>query len=187
MLNIPRQYSSLEFVGPLKWPAIFAAWRAGEALQVSWKKHWEERGFSSWEDWRKNYAEPLDPKKLDWYLYDVKNPAQDFPLFYGVPSRGWIKKTYGGETTKRLKELIDLPIVKNNPKILEIKRDFPKKTLFTGIVQDAKIILIEGMHRACALAGWDNPLPPKSEIQIALALWDKEKIPILGKIMEKFN
>jgi hypothetical protein len=187
MLDIPRQYSSLEFVGPLKWPEIFNAWRAGEAHQESWKKHWEKRGFSSWEEWRKNYAEALDPKKLDWFLYDVKNPVQDFPLFYGVPSRGWIKKAYGGETTKQLKEIANLPIVKDNPKISDIQKNFPLQTLFTGILKDDKIILIEGMHRACALAGWNNPLPPQSKIQIALALWDKEKIPILGKITKKLN
>jgi hypothetical protein len=180
MLKIPSQYSSLEFIGPLKWAEIFATWREGEAHQESWKKHWEERGFSSWEEWRQNYAQPLNPEKLDWFLYTIKNPLYEFPLFYGVPSKGWIKKAYGGETTKQLQEIINLPVIKDNLKVLDIQKDFPQKTLFTGIIQDDKIILIEGMHRACALASWDNSLPPKSAIQIALAHWDKKEIPILG-------
>lgn len=52
--------------------------------------------------------------------------------------------------------------------------------MFTGIVHDERIVLVEGMHRACALAGWDKPTPPESEIAIALAQWKEKEIPIIG-------
>jgi hypothetical protein len=180
MLAIPWQCSSLEFLNPIKWTDIFSSWKKGEAWQKSWKKHWKERGFSSWDKWREDYVKPLEPQKLEWFLYDIKNPLQEFPLFYGVPSRSWIEKAYGGEKTKQLKEIINLPIIKDNLKVLDIKKDFPKETMFTGIIHEDRIVLIEGMHRASALASWDKNKPLNSKVKIALAYWKPEELPILG-------
>ncbi|HLN18904.1 MAG TPA: hypothetical protein VK255_01910 [Patescibacteria group bacterium] len=179
MLSIPQQYPSIKFIRPISWPEIFAIWKEGEAHQQSWKKHWEERGFDSWEQWRKAYASPLEPEKLEWNLYKIGDPIEVFPEIYGVPSKSWVKKAYQGETTKKLKNIIDIPSVKDHPKVIDLKKNFPAKTMFTGIVSGGKIILIEGMHRACALANWPDSTPPKSDVSIALAEWKKE-IPIIG-------
>jgi hypothetical protein len=180
MIKIPQQYSSLKFLGQISWNEVFDNWRKLEAWQESWKRHWESRGFSSWDEWREGYAAPLNPAKLEWFLYQITSPIRDFPLFYGVPSRSWVDKAYGGETTKQLKDILDLPIVTKNPKVLGIKKDFPKKTMFTGIVYGEKIILVEGMHRSCVLAGWDPKAPFEGEVTIALALWEQKEIPIVG-------
>lgn len=180
MLDIPKQYSSLKFVKSISWTDIFDTWREGEAQQESWKKHWEERGFASWDEWRKNYAAPLQPEKLQWFLYHIENPIVDLPFFCGVPSRSWIEKAYQGETTKQLNGLINLPIFRDNPKVADIKKNFPEKTMLTGLVCDEKIILVEGMHRASALASWASGKPLNGEVTIALALWDKEDIPVIG-------
>ena len=180
MLDIPKQYNSLKFVKSISWMDIFDVWREGEARQESWKKHWEERGYNSWEEWRKNYAAPLQPEKLQWFLYNIKNPVKDLPFFYGVPSRSWIEKAYQGEITEQLKDLIDLPIARDNPKVADIKKNFPEKTMLTGLVYDEKIILVEGMHRALALASWDSKTPLENEVTIALASWGKKDIPAIG-------
>jgi hypothetical protein len=164
----------------MKWVEVFDSWRKGEAWQESWKKHWEERGFDSYDEWRTAYAAPLTPEKLKWSLYEIVDPLANFPFIYGVPSDAWVKKAYGGETTKQLKEILDLPIVKDNPKVLDIKKDFPKVTMMTGLIYADKIILVEGMHRACALAGWEKVKPLKSKITIALAKWNEKEIPIIG-------
>jgi len=180
MLIVPKQYSSLEFIEPIQWEDIFQTWKAGEAWQASWKKHWESRGFSSWDEWREAYAAPLHPKSLKWFLYEIKNPLQDLPFFFAVPSRSWIDKAYGGETTKQLKNLLDLPIIQDNPKILEIKEKFPPETMLTGLLWQDEIILVEGMHRACALAGWDARVPFKGKVKLALAEWNEKEIPVIG-------
>ncbi|MEK7598494.1 MAG: hypothetical protein AAB487_02050 [Patescibacteria group bacterium] len=180
MLNIPQQYKSLEFVKDIKWSDIFNIWKEGEAQQDSWKKHWEERGFKSWEEWRNAYAEPLDPQNLQWSLYRINDPIIDLPHFYGVPSRGWVDKAYGGKTTMELKDLVALPLISENEKVAFIKKDFPNETMLTGIVYDNRIVLIEGQHRACALASWDKEASLNSKITIALATLDKTEIPILG-------
>lgn len=180
MLNIPKQYASLEFVKPLTWKDIFDKWRELEAWQKSWKKHLENRGFSSWDEWREAYAAPISSKNLAWFLYEIKNPLADSPLFYGTPTRSWIDKVYEGEITKQLKDVLYHPTILNNAKIKEIKNNFPAETMLTGIVWENKIILIEGMHRACALADWDPKYPLNSNLTIALALWKETDIPVLG-------
>jgi hypothetical protein len=180
MLEIPKQYSSFEFIQSIEWPEIFDVWRKGEAWQESWKQHWEERGYSSWDEWRKDYPAPLSPETLEWNLYAIKDPLKNFPIIYGVPSDSWIKKAYGGEKTKLLKDILDLPVIAENQKVADIKNNFPKETMFTGIIFSGNIILVEGMHRACALAGWDKSMPLNSKITIALANWNEKNIPTIG-------
>jgi len=180
MLNIPQQYSSLEFTKSITWLEIFGAWREGEANQESWKKHWEERGFDSWDEWREAYAAPLEPKNLAWSLYKINDPIKDLPNFYGTPTRGWIDKAYGGKKTMLLKDLVKLLIISENEKVAAIKNNFPKETMLTGLIYKNNIILIEGQHRACALASWDSQTPLNSEVAIALAEWNKSEIPIIG-------
>ncbi|OGI16525.1 MAG: hypothetical protein A3J63_02910 [Candidatus Moranbacteria bacterium RIFCSPHIGHO2_02_FULL_40_12b] len=179
MLNIPKQFSSFKFIRPIQWPEIFDAWRSGEARQESWKRHWEERGFGSWDEWRTEYAKPFQPETLNWFLYEISDPTREFPEIYCVPSKSWIEKAYGGKITKQFKDIAGDPIIKDNNKIIAIKNDFPKKTMLTGLLCGEKIVLVEGMHRAAALATWDSKVPFNSKIYMAIAEWNKE-IPIIG-------
>ena len=73
-------------------------------------------------------------------------------LFYGTPTRGWIDKSYGGKKIMQLKDLFTLPIIMKNEKVLDFKRSFPGKTMLTGLIYKDNIVLIEGQHRASALA-----------------------------------
>lgn len=179
MTSIPEQYTSLVHTKPLSWKEVFDMWRNLEVSQESWKEHWTERGFDSWDEWREAYAAPLHPETLSWALYRITDPLKELPLFYGTPTKGWIEKAYDGVTTKQLKDISQLPIIIENQKILAIKQDFPKETMLTGIIHDGKIILIEGMHRASALATWNLETPFTGSVTIALAQWDSS-IPILG-------
>lgn len=179
MITIPEQYASLIHIKSLSWKEVFDTWRNLEAWQESWKEHWTERGFNSWDEWREAYAAPLHPETLSWEMYHIADPIKDLPLFYGTPTKGWIEKAYGGEMTKQLKDISNLPIITENQKILDIKQAFPKETMLTGIVHEGKIVLIEGMHRANALATWNPKTPFVGNVTIALVQWDSS-IPALG-------
>lgn len=179
MLDIPKQFSSFKLTGPIQWPEVFEAWKKGEARQETWKRHWEERGFDSWDEWRIEYARPFRPETLKWFLYEIADPLKELPEIYAVPSKSWIEKAYGGEKTKPFKNIADEPIIKDNDKIIAIQNDFPKVTMLTGLLCGGKIVLVEGMHRAAALATWNFEIPFNSKIYIALAEWNKE-IPIIG-------
>ncbi len=177
----PKAYCrALKFINPISFQEIFENWKELEAWQDSWKKHWEDRGYSSWEEWRNDYVKPLDPLDLEWFLYSIKDPIKFLPEIYGVPSRTWTELVYKGAEPKQLKDVLDHPIVTENPKIIAIKNSFPKKTMLTGIIHANKIFLVEGMHRACALAGWDKDKCFEGEVTIALALFCRDKLPILG-------
>lgn len=181
MLNIPEKYNGLKFISPISWERIFDEWRKSEENQKSWQEHWEERGYASWTEWRKAYAAPLQPETKEWFLYEIENPIEITSEFCGVPSRGWIKKAYSGENTKKLKDIANLPIVSESDKIKEIMNNFPKSTLLTAILHKGEIILVEGMHRANALANWNLSERPQSKVLLALAEWNREDVPIFGK------
>lgn len=160
-------------------------WRKLEAWQEAWKKHWTERGFDSWDDWRKAYIAPYQPEDLSWKLYEITNPLRDTPYLYGTPTKGWIEKVYNGETTLQLKDLSRHSVIRDNEKILDIKNNFPVETMLTGIVHQEKIVLLEGMHRANALANWDINTPFRGRVTIALAEWNRPILRIGGNYKSK--
>lgn len=151
-MKIPEQYKSFKYEGDIEWKDIFSVWRAYEAYQEDWQRHWLDRGFESWDDWRKNYIAPLEPEKNLWKIYRITEPIRDINLIYGVPSRGWQEKCYEGEETKMIGDILMHPVVLGNEKVKSIIGNFPFQTMLTGIIYKDKIILIEGMHRALALA-----------------------------------
>lgn len=122
----------------------------------------------------------LNRKNWNGFSYEADEPLEIFPEIFGVPSRGWIEKAYDGKKTKRLRDILDLPIVKDNDKIKEIKNNFPSKTILTAILFGDEIILIEGMHRSCVLVLWDKQQKIKSKIFIALSEWPGKEIPVIG-------
>jgi len=179
-MKIPNQYKSLEYVHDIEWSDIFSVWRAYEAYQACWREHWIERGFDSWDEWRNNYILPLSPESKEWKIYKIKD-LKMIGEFYGVPSRGWIKKCYNGEITKKLGDILDHPMIKDNKKIDAIMKNSPYQTMLTGIVNDGKIVLVEGMHRVCALALMaKDDVKYSGDIVIALAE-HKGEISKIGK------
>lgn len=179
MINIPKRYGSLKFSGLITWNMIFRRWEEAESHQETWKKHWEGRGFESWREWREDYISPFKPASLKWFLFQITDPVKDSLSMFGVPSKTWSKLAYAGETTKRLQEIKNLPIVVENPKVIAIRENFPQKTLLTAVVNGGRIVLVEGMHRSCALATWPTEKDCFEEVFLALAVWKKE-IPTIG-------
>ncbi len=178
-MKIPKQYKSLKYIHDIEWGDIFAVWRAHEAYQKKWQNHWEERGFKSWDEWRKDYIAPLKPEMLKWQVFRIGKIPADIPKIYGVPSRGWIKNIYKGKVTIPLAEVVRLVGGEKNEKVKAIKNNFPYQTMLTGIIHQDKIILVEGMHRAVALAMMEGD-EFIGDVVIALAGYDGE-LPSVGK------
>jgi hypothetical protein len=182
MLEIPKQYESLEYVHNIDWQDVFAVWRAYEAYQKNWRKHWEERGFESWDEWRQNYIAPIKPEEKKWSVWRVNRPIEDFPKIYGVPSKGWQQDVYPeGVQTMPLREIVELLKTDfgKNEKVEAIKNNFPYQTMLTGIVNKGRIVLVEGMHRSLALVTMsENKI--KGDVVLALAEHN-EILPTVGK------
>ena len=170
---------SLQLVGPIAWARVFAAWRRGEAWQESWQAHWRERGFDSWDAWRSNYIAPLAPEMRDWRLYRLTDLAA-VADFYGAPTKGWIQHHYNGALTRPLREIA--PALETHEKVRAIMEDFPPATLLTAVRDEAgRIILVDGMHRACALTllAERNDLP-SAVVAVAIAAVRAAELAPLG-------
>ncbi|MGP8321195.1 MAG: hypothetical protein ACT6FE_02560 [Methanosarcinaceae archaeon] len=167
---------------PITWKKVFRFWRENEANQPSWIKTYQEKGFDSWDNWRNTHAERLKCKELKWDFYEIINPLKNIPHFYGGSFRTWIKYYYNGKETCQFSELANLEKIKSNERINSLINNFPKETIIIGLALKNKIIIIEGMHRCCAVALISRSKKKfQGEIKIALAEYPEKNIPTIGK------
>lgn len=171
----------LKRIKPLTWEDVFEIWRQNEEHLPHWKPHYESRGFTNWKDWRMSSAERLNPQALNWALFEITDPSASIPSFRGGPFRGWIRETYHGADKPRFSE-----IMKDEPRRAQIIRSgfiehFPAETIITGLRAEGDIVIIEGMHRCCAVTvAAEQGHPVRSRMFIALADYPTLEIPLLG-------
>jgi hypothetical protein len=181
-MNLEKKYN-LEFIKKSDWQEVFDLWRAQEAHLEKWKIHYKERGYNSWEEWRKKGAEQFGCDKLDWGIYKIKNPLGSVPKFFGGPFAGWRDYFYNGKKTKSFAQLAQLKKVQEHKGITDIVKKFPKKTSLVGLIVKNKIFIIEGMHRSTAIALINKSKQKlNSDIIIALAKFNKKELPQLKRV-----
>ena len=146
-------FDNFKLIKKLSWEEVFKIWRRNEAWQKSWQEVAKNQGFSSWEEWRKDYAVREGFENKNWGLYKVENPNLFVENLYGGPFKGWIENYYNGKKIARLVNLVkENKMVKENIKVKDILKNFPKETVMTVLLDGKKIIIAEGMHRGAALA-----------------------------------
>jgi hypothetical protein len=171
----------LRFIKPLTWNEVFALWRDGEATIPRWIEHYKNRGFSSWDEWRRNTLKDLQYKSLFWRLFEIEKPEASIPHFFGGPFRAWISNYYHGARTRTFEELANDSKIEGNKIIKQMVSGFPAETHLIGLRADEKVFIIEGMHRCCALALMARRKDEiRSKVLIALAEYS-------GEILEMGN
>ncbi len=180
-MNLEKKYN-LEFIKKSDWSEVFDLWRKNEAHLKKWESHYRERGFKTWEEWRKKHIAHFGCDKLEWKLYKLNDPVKSVPKFYGGPFGAWREYFYNGKKTKSFTQLSLLKKIQEHKGITDIAKKFPKKTSLIGLIVQGKIFIIEGMHRCTAigLIRKENK-KLKSEIIIALAKFNKKELPQLKK------
>ncbi|MCK5466342.1 hypothetical protein KAI56_02475 [Candidatus Parcubacteria bacterium] len=172
----------LKYLRPLKWKEVFDFWRKNEASQANWIKAYKERGFDSWDAWREKYTKPLKCDQAEWHFYELVNPEKNISSFYGGPFKTWKKLYYKEKETLQFSELVKLPEIQKNKDINSLADNFPEKTIIIGLEVGKKIVIIEGMHRSCAIALLAKKRRKlKSIILIALAKYPENNLPAVGK------
>ncbi len=141
---------NLHQIGPVSWPTLFRAWEKREASSAGWIRHYRRRGFSSWREWRMTAYKDLHPERRKWILYRVEHPEIVVPPWFGGPFRGWRKHYRGRAVT--FKTLALRRSIRAHAYVLGLVKNFPRTTQLLGVRQKGKIVVIEGMHRACAVA-----------------------------------
>lgn len=172
----------LTFIRDLTWEDVFEIWRGNEEHRPNWIKLYTERGFSSWTDWRRPYADQLGLPTKSWKLYRVDDASITVPNLHGGPFRGWSERFYNGVSVPTFKEIVNHPDIKSHTGILDIEEHFPVPTTITAVQNDDGIILTEGMHRcaAIAIASAENK-NIATELYIALSDYEPGHLPLVGK------
>ncbi|PIR94208.1 hypothetical protein COT97_02485 [Candidatus Falkowbacteria bacterium CG10_big_fil_rev_8_21_14_0_10_39_11] len=167
----------------LRWEEVFLFWYQNEGHNENWQNLARDRGFASWADWRlQSYAQPFDCPGADWALYRIENPAEFFSSCFGGPFRTWVDKYYDGQPTKTFSELINNPELIQKEAVQKMQTDFPVGSVICCLEVGAEIFVIEGMHRACALAlMYKNGHELSQPITIAIGQSKLTTLPIVGK------
>lgn len=150
--NLKHNNPGLRFLRRLPWSKVFQIWKRQEAALPAWIRHYRKKGYGSWREWRKAGFRPLHPQRRTWYLYEINNPTRVIPRWCGGPFGGWRKIHYRGRSTASFAQLATDPKIRRHEKIRSILRRFPKNSLMIGAMVGRRLYVLEGMHRACAIA-----------------------------------
>jgi len=167
-----------------EWEEVFLSWYKNEGEKENWKQLAKERGHESWADWRlKGYARRFECEKAKWSLYEISNPSEAVAGWFGGPFRTWIERHYDREKTKSFSELAARPEIANNPTVMSMMENYPKETVITALKsKDGRTFVIEGMHRACALALMAKEGKPfAGKLIFAIGESDLDELPPVGK------
>lgn len=172
----------LRFIEPLCWEEVLTLWEADEGKLDHWIAHYTKRGFSSWRDWRCDSVAALQPERLSWRLYQVVNPQQSIPLFRGGPFRSWVRSIYQSSETPLFAEIVKHPKIAEGDRVNQIIGSFPPNAFMLGLKVRDDIVIIDGMHRCCAITlAAQRGIAIDAEVTMALADFAERKIPLLGQ------
>jgi len=174
MTNLGIDRREFEFIKPLSWDGVFGRWSDLEADRPNWIEHYKSKGFSSWEEWRTTeIVEPLKLAERKWRLYRILDPTQNIPRFRGGPFKGWVERFYEGRSLPTFAELAKHQGIQTHKGINEIITNFPKESLLIAVVTNKGIVILEGMHRCCAIAlAASQSFSIEANIDIALAEYE---------------
>lgn len=172
-----------KLVHPLAWADVFDIWRKNEADDPKWDEVYKSRGFNSWEEWRRTYTNPLGLAGKKWFLYEILDPMKTIPDFRGGPFATWVERYYGGEQLPTFRRIVEHPGIQEHEGINRLAQDFPEETSLIGLYSDKGVVILEGMHRCCAVAlAAKRQESINGTVLIALAEFPGDTLPVLGQV-----
>lgn len=162
--------------GNATWPEIFDDWRAREASNPGWvHTATVVKGWPDWESWRQLTVKQLRLDDRQWTMFGLDQPLTEIPAMLIGPHSGWQKNlpvpnvsTFGdlANIPEQAEHFAALSVTK------QLRQKFPAQTRLIGLRRpDGRIVLIEGHHRAMAiaLAAKDGQRLDCGDVRIALA------------------
>lgn len=173
--------ANIELIRYSDWPEVKGIWQEDEDSDA-FRREYAEQGYDTWESWRKIIIDPLHLDKLDWKVYDVKNPLTVVPGFRGGPFVPWKNMYYGDKTLPTFADIVatkDTDVATRN-KFAEIIA-MQKPICLIGLQQGNDIYIIEGMHRSTSLAlAAYRGLEISVSVKLFLAESDLPEFPMIG-------
>lgn len=139
------------------WEDVFSTWQSQEGADPVWQNFaTKEKGWESWEAWREyQFGLYGDMETWNWELCSIDDPNMTIPDFRIGPYRGW-QQHFDVPHVHTFADLVDEAEhwVRGNIGVQDRLQHFPQGTQMIGmyIEQDDSIILMEGHHRAAAIA-----------------------------------
>lgn len=133
---------------------VFQFWRQNEEWNPKWQTVATEKGFDGWEAWRRGFLETLrEATEPEWRLVELTDPLSKVPSFYGGPFKAWKEHHYQAKDSLTLAEIARSECMAGHDYIQGLMRHFPPLTIMSAVEDgEGRVIVVEGMHRACALA-----------------------------------
>lgn len=181
-----ENYHDLEFVRPLSLSETFGFWHDSEGSSQHWLDVARSRGFETWEEWRRTYFAPFRMEERTWNLFRVVNPLLTVPLFRGGPFQGWIEQTYGDTgMTPEFRVIAKRLTAAQDAYVAKLKASFPRTTTIIGVLTDNGVVMVEGMHRCCALGQASaEGLRIDTDLHIALGDYLPGGVPLIPKVFK---
>lgn len=180
----------LQYKKKTHWDKVFQLWEKHEGSQVSWQLVAREKGWESWKEWRGMWIKKINAQKREWFRYAILDPLKTVPRFRVGPSQSWQRNFLPTEQNQHtFATLIQRSPYEKNPKVQAILKSFPSPTEFIGIcLPDQTIVMIEGHHRATALAlaaqhNLSIPFDPLPTL--ALTFFKEEEKKLLDLLLHK--
>lgn len=163
-----NQLPYLTEVSPVEWSDVASEWKKREENR-DWRKHWTERGYASWEEWRGHRWDLLQCPEREWTLHACTDPAKAVPQWHGGPFASWAER-YDGKVSESFAELVKHPKVLENDRIRSIANTLPTETYLVGLLWRQRILIFEGMHSCCGMAlAASEGRPVTTDVKIAIA------------------
>lgn len=158
------------------WPEIFAAWREREAGNPGWiRTATEVKGWPDWESWRQFTVSQMQLDQRAWTMHELTDPMAEIPAMLVGPYSGWQKRFPEpniGTFANLANSPKDAAEFSRNTAIQNLWKGFPSETELIGLRRpDGRIALVEGHHRAMAvaLAAHEGRTLTFGKVRIALA------------------
>lgn len=145
----------LQIIHPTTWTEVFEDWRDREGDNPDWiRTATEIKGWPNWESWRMFTATQLKLPERDWLFAACTEPISDVPNFLVGPYSGW-QSFFSIPNRNTFADLVRLSQHADRVRIItqRLVNNFPQMTRLIGLRKpDGTIVLVEGHHRAAAIA-----------------------------------
>ena len=142
---------ALTYLQDLSWDEIWKRWKEDE--EEVWRDYYTERGCVDWEHWRGDLVLKHQLQNLKWSLFEIETPKDVAGFFIGS-WKDW-RTFYGSRDASRFSDIVRYKGFigsQTEEKLRSIIETFPPHVRFLGMRYKGDVMLIEGSHRAAAVA-----------------------------------
>jgi len=156
----------MRHIKDISWAEVNKNWKDSEDNEI-WQDFYRAKGFNTWEEWREPRIKMLKLENREWNLEGTDRVIEEVRGMVCDATTRWAD-FYKDRNDSTFEKLKDHEFFAKHKKVVEMRENFPNGSQIIGLRNQGKIIVVDGHHRATALAGMDkNVSDPKVNFAIA--------------------